>query len=161
MTEPVAIRLLRSAVFVAAAIPSCWYAARRGGAPERVTAALIVLAIIATTVITDHNYRHVVAPLVLVDAAMLTGLVAVALAADRYWPLYVAAIQLLTVALHGVRAYDPTILPDVYARLGGELAYPILIMLVLGTRRHVQRGKEPDWVWQVRHDPSIDPGDQC
>jgi len=108
---------------------------------------------LATSLVPFHTYQQVVRPLLVIDLAMFVGLLAIALAADRYWPLYTAALQLLAVALHGVRAYDPVILPDVYARLGGELVYPLLLALVLGTRRHVRRRPETDWVWQVRHEP--------
>ena len=158
--SPIVFWILRSALFLVVAIPTCWYAARRGGGPELVVSGLILLGILATTFVPQQTYRQVVEPLLVVDSLVLTGFVVVALTADRYWPLYVAAIQLLTVTLHGVRAYDVTILPDVYARLGGELAYPLIIVLLLGTRRHVRRAPEADWLWQVQHELPHTSGNQ-
>lgn len=150
--------VLRAAAFAPAAAVTCVYAWRRGGQPERVTAAMTATAIVATLVVPRADFSRVVDQLLLIDGALLLGLTAVALAADRFWPLYFAALQLLTVALHGVRAYDPAILPAVYARLGGELAYPTLVILAIGTWRHVRRGAEADWSWQVARDPIANGG---
>lgn len=147
-----AIWIVRSLIFLVAAVPTCLFAVRRGGSPERIVAALICLAVIATSLIPPHTWRGVVAPLLVIDAAMLAGLVGVALFADRFWPMYFAAVQLLTVGVHGVRAYDASVLPSVYARLAGELAYLTLAILAIGTWRHVKRGPEADWSWQVGHE---------
>lgn len=144
--------LVRSLLFLTAAIPACGYAWLRGGAPERLTALLVMIAITATTVLPTASYRQVVWPLLAVDGALLIGLVAIALFADRFWPLFLAAVQLLAVAVHGVRAYDESILPTVYARLGGELGYMVVGILAVGTWRHWRRGPECDWSWQVRCD---------
>ena len=126
-------------------------------------AGLVALAIIATLFVPLQNLRFVAQPLLVIDSLTLVALIAVALCADRYWPLYVAAMELLTVALHGVRAYDSTILPYVYARLEGELSYPLFLLLVIGTRRHVRRGAETSWSWQMRRERAGHPvagGDQ-
>lgn len=151
-----AVWMVRSLLFLTAAIPAIVYAVRCGGQPERLTAAMIALAILATTAVPRETYLELVWPLLLIDVLLLAGLTAVALCADRYWPLYFAATHLLTVALHGVRVYDPELLPTVYARLGGQLGYPTLVILIVGTWRHVRRGAEVDWSWQVDRDRSIE-----
>lgn len=150
----VAIWIIRSLVFLLVAVPTCLYAARRGGAPERLVGAMVVVATIATTLVPRQSWQTVVEPLLVIDGVMFIGLVAVALYADRFWPLYFAAVQLLTMAVHGVRAYDQTILPEVYARISGELAYIALGILAVGTWRHRRRSPEPDWSWQVKDEQS-------
>ena len=148
--------IARALVWYAVAVPTCLYAARRGGGPERAVAALVIAASVATMLVPSEpgvTYLTVVWPLLAVDVVMLAGLMAVALAADRYWPIHFAAVHLLSVLLHGVRAYDPTILPGVYARLGGELGYVTLAILAAGTWRHVRRGGDVDWTWQVHGRP--------
>lgn len=142
--------IIRAVLFYAAATATVVYAVRRGGQPERVTSAMLIIAAIGTTLLPGMSFREVVWPLFAIDLALLIGLVALSVLADRYWPMYFAAIHLITVALHGVRAYDRTIIPTVYARLGGELAYPTLAVLAIGTWRHCQRGRERDWSWQPR-----------
>lgn len=151
-TTALILWVVRSVIFLSVAIPTCIFAARRGGAPERIAAALVCLATIASTLVQPITWAHVVQPLLAIDVTMLAALVVLALFADRYWPLYFAAVQLLTVGVHGVRAYDTSILPEVYARLAGELAYVALAILAAGTWRHVRRGPEPDWSGQVAHE---------
>lgn len=145
--------IVRIASFYLVAAASVAYAWWRGGQPERVTAAMVMIAAIATGLIPTVpgiTFAKVVWPLFAIDMLLLAGLTVVALLADRFWPLYFCAIHLVAVALHGVRAYDPTVLPTLYARLGGELAYPTLVILIAGTWRHALRGPEPDWSWQIR-----------
>ena len=147
--------IVRSALFLTAAVGTSAYAIRRGGQPERAVAAMVVAAVCVTTLLPRSHYAEIVWPLLAIDGVMLAGLLLVALSADRFWPLYFAAVHLLAVTLHGVRAYDPTILPNVYARLGGLLAYPTLVILAIGTWRHRRRGPEPDWSWQVRRERAL------
>ena len=145
--------IARIALFYCAAAAAAAYAWRRGGQPERAIAAMLIVAAVATGLIPTVpgvTFAKVVWPLLAIDILLLAGLTVVALFADRYWPLYFCAVQLVAVALHGVRAYDVTILPNLYARLGGELAYPTLLILVVGTWRHAWRGPETDWSWQVK-----------
>ena len=144
--------IIRIALFYLVAASCVTYAWWRGGQPERAIATMLMVAAIATGLIPTVpgiTFATVVWPLFAIDILLLAGLVAVALVADRHWPLYFCAIHLVAVALHGVRAYDPTIVPNVYARLGGELAYPTLLILVVGTWRHALRSPEPDWSWQI------------
>lgn len=144
--------IARALVWYAVAVPTVVYAARRGGGPERAAAALVIAASFATMLVPSDpgvTYRTVVWPLLAIDSLMLAGLLAVALAADRYWPIHFTAVHLLSVLLHGVRAYDPDILPGVYARLGGELGYLTLAVLAAGTWRHARRRDDVDWAWQI------------
>lgn len=143
--------LIRASLFLPAVVVTCIYAWRRGGGPERATALLVIGATAATVILPQASFRHVVIELLLIDLLLLGGLICVALIADRFWPMYFAAVHLLSVAAHGVRAYDPLILPDVYARVGGELAYLTLAILAVGTWRHGRRGDDCDWSWQVRN----------
>ena len=144
--------IVRIALFYLAAAAAAAYAWRRGGQPERATAAMLIVAAVATGLVPTVpgvTFATVVWPLLAIDVLLLAGLTIVALVADRYWPLYFCAVHLMAVAIHGVRAYDADILPSVYARLGGELAYPTLVILVVGTWRHRRRSPETDWSWQV------------
>lgn len=147
--------IVRSLLFITAATATCFYALRHGGQPERTVAIMVVLAVVITTVLPRPHFAEIVWPLLAIDGSLLVGLLLVAMWADRFWPLYFAAVQLLAVTLHGVRAYDPTILPDVYARVGGLLAYPVLAILAIGTWRHRRRTPEPDWSWQVRRERAV------
>lgn len=143
-------------LFWAAQLAASAFAVWRGGAPERIVGALLVCATLATMMIpfeigsTFHtvNWRALG-----IDVALLVTVSAVALRADRYWPQWMAGLQVLTIGVHGVRAYDPHILPIVYARIAGEIAYPMLLILVIGTLRHHHRtlATGPETAWSRFH----------
>ena len=144
---------LHQIVFFATQTLVSIYSGRRGGLPERLVTAALGLATIvsiARPATQRHGYQTVEWWLVFVDAVLLIALIAIALWSNRYWPMWVAALQLDTIALHGVRAFDPTIWALIYSRLVGLPAYPIFTLLVIGTIRHQRRvmanGPEADWV---------------
>lgn len=140
-------------VFNLVLLATCGYALFAGGAPERWTAILFVMGALATFAVPDFypsGPYHQVEPILLaIDVAILLGLLGVALRADRYWPLYVSALHLITLAIHGVKAIQPSLVPWMYAGASGKIAYPMLLMLAIGALRHRQRkaqfGSDRDW----------------
>ena len=144
--------MTRILLFCVAQVLVSGYALWRGGKPERLVGSVLLIAMIATAlmpVAPGRSYYMLHLPLLAIDLLLLSALTAVALRANRFWPLWLAALQLLAIGVHGVRAYDPHILPIVYARIVGEIAYPMLALLVIGTVRHHSRalrlGGERDW----------------
>lgn len=138
--------------FNALLLACCGYAAWAGGAPERWTALVFVLGAVATSNLPFVQYRsyHSVFWLLLaVDGAMLVGLIGIALRANRYWPLYVTSLHLITIAIHGVKAFQPGLVPWMYAGASSKIAYPMLMMLAVGALRHRRRlasfGSDHDW----------------
>ena len=73
----------------------------------------------------------------LVDLAVLACFVVVALRSDRFWPLWVAGLQLTTSIGHLLKGIDQDLLPRAYGAALQFWSYPILLILVAGTwRRH-------------------------
>lgn len=148
---------IRIIVFNVIQLAACLYALRRGGAPERWTAWLMAGAAVATALQpyrVGRSFYGVEWPVLMIDTAMLLGLVALAARADRFWPLWIAALQLIAIGIHGVRAIDATILPRVYNRAESRIAYGMIVLLVIGTWRHWRRkaagAEDRDWsplVW--------------
>lgn len=136
-------------VFNICLVLACAYAFWRGGGPERSTAAIFLIAATATFWRPDALRDDVQAVLLAIDIVTLLSLVAIALTANRYWPLYVAALQLLTIAIHGVKAYDDQLPQWMYISANGKLAYPTLILLAIGAMRHHHRilrhGSDRGW----------------
>ena len=141
----------RIIIFNAVQLCACFYALRRGGAPERWTAWMMAGAAALTALrpfMTDAGYRSVNPIVLTVDTMLLLGMAVLACRADRFWPIWAAALQLVAIAVHATRALDPMILPEVYNRTLGKVAYPMIAMLVIGTLRHIRRkeaGNERDW----------------
>lgn len=139
-------------IYYAIALATCWFAFRHGGVPERIVAIGFLLAASASSMLAFADrpaFRSVDGALLSIDLALLAGLVVVALFANRFWPIWVSALHLLAIAVHGVRAYDPSLVPWMYAAAISKIAYPMLALLVAGTERHRRRtsshGIDPDW----------------
>ncbi|WP_380783505.1 hypothetical protein [Sphingomonas sp. R86520] len=140
--------MIRIAVFYLVQIIITLLAIRRGGAPERIVGLALLSATIGTTLIPfePHQTFHGINWYALyIDGVLLAVLLVIAARADRYWPLWLAALQVVTIGIHGVRAYDPFFLPIVYARLAGDIAYPMLALLLVGIVRHDRRSGDADW----------------
>ena len=128
---------------------ACLYALTRGGAPERLTAGVFLIAACASYYAPFSRFREVEIALSAIDLATLVALAAIAARADRFWPLYVSALQLLTLAIHGAKAYQPDLVHWMYGGASGKIAYPMIVLLAIGVLRHRQRlstlGRDPDW----------------
>ena len=148
--------MARVVVFYTMLLLACGYALRRGGAPERWAAAILLGGTAATwaLVISPRGYfgafyRGVQLGMLAVDAAMLVALLTVALLADRFWPLWLTALHAFSVVGHLAKAIAPDILPNVYLTTQAFAAYPGLLLLMLATRWHALRmgetGRDPSW----------------
>jgi len=132
---------------------SVLYAFVRGGAPERVVAVAFIAAATASFMarpLAHVRYQDTEVGLLLIDAALLVVLVAVALWANRFWPIWIAAFQLFALLVHIAMLYQQDVLPIVYFVVISRIAYPMLVMLLVGTTFHFQRlqrhGADPDWI---------------
>jgi hypothetical protein len=139
-------------VFLACLLGACCYALWRGGAPERIVAGLFLTAWVAS-IVGDFPFAarfFTVAPAVLViDGLLFAALLAVALRADRYWPMAVVSLQVIILLAHLMRVLDPELIRRVYSILINLPVYPQLLLLAAGAARHRQRlkrhGSDPSW----------------
>jgi hypothetical protein len=131
----------------------CWlYALLRGGGPERAVATgVLVGSILTALVATDpaHRFRSVELGIFLVDVVALIAFVIVALRAERFWPLWVAALQAIGTAGHAVKLADPHVIRWGYAFVLAFWSYPMLFLIIFGTWRHQKRlklrGADKSW----------------
>jgi hypothetical protein len=70
---------------------------------------------------------------------VLTAFVFIALNSDRFWPLWVAGLQLVTSFAHFLKALDPGLVPQAYGAAVRFWSYPILIILAVATWRGHRR----------------------
>ena len=156
--------MTRIAAFLVLIILLALHAAWRGGAPERLAAAAMLSATVATSLTNLQvalPFREVQWPLVWIDAVLFVALFAIALMANRFWPLWVAALQCVALAAHAARAFDPGILPLAYWWVVGKLSYPMLFLLMVGTERHYRRrrggARDPAWSITRRRRTAVSP----
>lgn len=121
----------------------CWaYALWRGGAPERIGATVLAIASFLTAAAIGDargSFQGVEVGVVLIDILCSLAFVALALRADRFWPLWLAALQVGGTAGHAVKLIDSGVVPRAYAFMLAAWAYPMLVLLVAGTWRHQRR----------------------
>ena len=132
-------------VFAPLLLAVCIYAWWRGGRDERFVAATCLAGTLATMLAISplrQRYAGVEEGLMLVDLAVLLAFIAVALRSKRFWPLWVAGLQLTTSIGHLLKGIDQELLPRAYGAALQFWSYPILLILAVGTYRSHRRMTE-------------------
>ena len=120
------------------------YAFVRGRSDERIAAATCIVATIATNLVYDYRegFAGVEMGVLLVDVATFTAFTFLALRTDRFWPLWIAGLQLTTVIAHALKAVRLDLMPQAYAAAARFWVYPIFVIIVIGTWRSHRRRLE-------------------
>ena len=118
------------------------YAFIRGRTDERTVAAICVIASIASVAVISplsSRYSHMEAGVFLVDFATFIAFTFVALRSERFWPLWVAGLQLTTLMSHAFKLGRLDLMPQAYAAAARFWVYPIFVIIVIGTWRSYRR----------------------
>ena len=120
---------------------ACGYALFRGRADSRIVAGVFLVGDLATLALRSSTYSSVEMNVLLIDILALAGFTYAALISDRFWPLWVSGLQLTSSMGHLFKAIDTHLLPLAYAAALRFWAWPILIVLAIGTWRGRRRSK--------------------
>lgn len=121
---------------------SCGFALVKGGKHERLAALVFVTATLVSLLARSpvhSRYVSVEVSDLIVDLAVLGSLLVIALLSDRFWPLWVAGLQLTMTISHLLKAIEPDLMPLAYAAAQRFWSFPILIILLVGAWRHHRR----------------------
>lgn len=133
---------------------------RRGAAPERETAAVLLAMVIATWLYRLMDWSSLPstamggfvttnAVYVVIDGAALAVLVAIAILANRQYPTWMAGFQLTATLMHFVDGVARTQAPFAYALLNVLPFYFMMASQAWGLIAHVRRerrlGQYPNW----------------
>lgn len=136
----------RYVIFWIILLTACGYALVRGGRYERL-AAILFLAATLVSVLAHLSlwagYRAINVGEVAVDCVVLITVVGIALVSDRFWPLWVAGLQLVSSMAHILKVITGDLPPWAYAVAERFWSYPILVILFIGAwRQHRRRLNE-------------------
>ena len=129
-------------IFLTLLVLSCGYAWWQGNRDARIVAAACALATLATHFAVaplTQRYASVEEGLALIDGLVLVVFLLVALRSDRFWPLWVAGLQLTASIAHLLKTVQSDLLPQAYGAALAFWSYPILLILAVATYRHRRR----------------------
>jgi len=117
------------------------YAMLRGRSDERIAVATCIVATIATNIVytPKGSFVGVEMGVMLVDVGTFAAFTFLALRSDRFWPLWLAGLQLTTVIAHALKAVHLDLMPQAYAAAARFWVYPIFLVIVIGTWRTARR----------------------
>ncbi|RST30194.1 hypothetical protein HMF7854_04630 [Sphingomonas ginkgonis] len=114
----------------------------RGSRDARAVTAICVLASVATHFAVAPvalRYSRIETGLLIIDQATLAGFTLIALVSQRFWPLWVAGLQLTSTLAHLFKALHFTLMPQAYAAAERLWVYPIFAIVLIGIVRHQLR----------------------
>lgn len=134
-----ALQLLFTVAILGSIGVALWY----GAWPERSAAVAIFLAAFASPFVESSLFASPEYGILAVDLLLLGWLGALALATDRFWPLWATGFHLVGTIIHVARMVDPTVVPPAYATGQVFWSYPVLAALAAGTLIEARRPKVP------------------
>lgn len=130
--------MIRLLIFNGLLLGSCGFAFLKGARDAKIVAG-ICLAATAATYLSMSGYRALEGDILVIDLMTFFGFTWVALRSNRFWPLWVAGLQLTTSLGHVLKALSSDMVPLAYAAALRSWSYPILIILAVGVWREIRR----------------------
>jgi len=137
--------VIRQLVYGALMWAVCLYAFWRGGWAERLAAGGIIAATYITVLVVSPvgmRFQHVELSIAAVDSALLILLLYIALRSEKFWPLWLVAMQGLTILSH-FAPYVPHLRPWAYWRAVVVWIYPMLLVLGYAVHLHHRNSLRP------------------
>jgi hypothetical protein len=136
--------MVRQLIFYSLLFGSCGFALLKGTRDTQIVAVTTLAATFVSLVLVSR-YAGVEFGVLVVDILVLFAFAAVALKSDRFWPLWIAGLQLTTSFGHMLRAWEDQMVPIAYAVALRSWSYPIQIILIVAVWRGLRR-KQQDMV---------------
>lgn len=126
--------MIRIAIYYLLVLLVIAVAFRRGDRETRLAAVVCLVASLLSALLMDFK-ASLATNVALIDLSVLAVFVSLALTTKRFWPLWVAGLQLTTVLGHVLRLLEPNMVNIAYAAAMRFWAYPILFILIVAALR--------------------------
>lgn len=130
--------MLRVILFDLLLFGTCGYALLYGRQDARIVGAVCIAANFASYALVSR-YQGVELGVLTIDLLVFLIFTGVALRSDRFWPLWLAGLQLTGSLGHAMKAVEGTLIPMAYAVALRLWSYPILIILAVAVWRGERR----------------------
>ena len=126
--------------FYSALLLCAAYASKNGGRTGKTGSAIFIVATIlsAAAVRMNPSWAGTSLGLFAVAAGCLLALVMLALASNRFWPIWALGFQIVAVATHLATLFIPDVVPKSFQALLSFWTIPILWVMVTGTHKDRQ-----------------------
>jgi hypothetical protein len=125
------------------------FAFRKGEEPERLVGVILLAAFLLDlgnhAVFGDPAWFAINPGHVVIDTWTFASLLWVALRANRGWPLWASAAQVIVIMAHIAKLWDPGIVRKAYWAMTQMPLILQLVILALGTLAHVARARRIGW----------------
>jgi hypothetical protein len=123
------------------------YAVRQGAKPERTAAAILIGIQVIDRLYHAISgepgiYHNVDVAHAAIDIVALSGILWLALISDRFWTLWLGALQLIATLAHLIRLLEVEMYPIVYAIIIQGPFWGQMIVVVLGTWLYARRQRQ-------------------
>ncbi len=135
---------MRNLIFLVLLLSVLGYALARGGRTERLGALILFVGSLLSYAALSpaaKRWADVELSVLAVDLAILVAFVILALKSDRYWPIWIASLQLIGVLAHFAKLAEPAMMRTGYAFILAVWSYPMLALIAAGTWRHDRRSR--------------------
>src|SRR3954451_20095038 len=119
-----------------------FYAFACGRQDERAAAITCIAATVGSVLLNSRfadRFSHVEYGVMSVDLLALVAFTAIALRTERFWPLWVAGLQLTTILAHVMKAVELNLMPQAYAAAARPGFSPFFLIIIAGPWRSPQR----------------------
>ena len=126
--------------FYSALLLCAVYASANGGRTGKAGSTIFVVASVVTVAAArmHPSWAGTSLGLFAVDAGCLLALLILALASNRFWPIWALGFQIVAVATHLATLSIPDVVPKSFQALLSFWAIPILWVMVAGTHKDMQ-----------------------
>jgi hypothetical protein len=122
--------------FWAACVLSLAVAIRYGERDEKRAMFIIFCGSVVTAfvaLIADNDFRNIAGWFLAIDICVLIAFVSISFDSNKYWPIWVCSLQIISVLINILNLLIPNFLPAAYVMLQGFWVYPMFFSIMAGT----------------------------